>query len=85
MREEGFTEADRKERALLLGVDLHDGEDFARSMEELKSLAEACGMEAVGQVVQNLPKLHHALYMGKWTAESFGQRWWAIPMRESLR
>lgn len=65
MREEGFTEADRKERALLLGVDLHDGEDFARSMEELKSLAEACGMEAVGQVVQNLPKLHHALYMGK--------------------
>ncbi|MCI9008053.1 MAG: GTPase HflX [Lachnospiraceae bacterium] len=65
VREEGFTEADRKERALLLGVDLHDGEDFARSMEELKSLAEACGMEAVGQVVQNLPKLHHALYMGK--------------------
>ena len=36
------------ERVLLLGVDLHDGEDFERSMLELKSLAEACGMEPAG-------------------------------------
>ena len=53
------------ERVLLLGVDLHDGEDFERSMLELKSLAEACGMEPAGQITQNLPKLHQALYMGK--------------------
>lgn len=53
------------ERALLLGVNLHDGEDFERSMEELFHLAEACNMVPVGQVVQNLPKLHQALYMGK--------------------
>lgn len=56
---------ERKERALLLGVNLNDGEDFARSMQELGNLAEACGMEVAGQIVQNLPKLHTALYMGK--------------------
>ena len=28
-----------KERALLLGVKLNDGEDFVRSMEELANLA----------------------------------------------
>lgn len=56
---------ERKERALLLGVNLNDGEDFARSMQELGNLAEACGMEVAGQIVQNLPKLHMALYMGK--------------------
>jgi len=56
---------DRKERALLLGVNLNDGEDFERSMRELHSLAEACGMEVAGQITQNLPKPHAALYMGK--------------------
>ena len=39
MREE------QKERALLLGVKLNDGEDFKKSMEELAALSEACGME----------------------------------------
>ncbi len=58
-------ETEKKERALLLGVDLHDGEDFERSMQELWNLAEACDMEPVGQIVQNLPKPHQALYMGK--------------------
>ncbi|MBS6395806.1 MAG: GTPase HflX [Clostridiales bacterium] len=56
---------ERKERALLLGVNLNDGEDFERSMQELESLAQACGMEVAGQVTQNLPQLHTALYMGR--------------------
>ena len=34
-----------KERALLLGVKLNDGEDFVRSMEELANLAVACDMD----------------------------------------
>lgn len=65
MRGRRAKEEDQRERALLLGVDLHDGEDFERSMKELKNLAEACGMEVTGQIIQNLPKLHQALYMGK--------------------
>lgn len=55
---------DDRERALLLGVDLNDGEDFERSMQELWSLAEACGMEVTGQIVQKMQKPHAALYMG---------------------
>lgn len=65
MRGAKYQDREPKERALLLGVDLHDGEDFERSMEELGHLAEACGMETAGQIAQNLPKLHQALYMGK--------------------
>ena len=48
MREE------QKERALLLGVKLNDGEDFKKSMEELAALSEACGMEVVGTITQNM-------------------------------
>lgn len=55
----------KKERALLLGVDLHDGEDFAHSMQELSDLAKACQMEPAGQVTQNLKSPHPAFYMGK--------------------
>lgn len=65
MRQWEYEESGKKERALLLGVDLHDGEDFERSMEELGQLAKACGMEPAGCVTQNLPKLYQALYMGK--------------------
>lgn len=65
MRQWEYEESGKKERALLLGVDLHDGEDFERSMEELGQLVEACGMEPVGRLTQNLPKLYQALYMGK--------------------
>ena len=56
---------EKKERALVLGVNLNDGEDFERSMQELGNLAEACNMEVAGQITQKLPQLHSALYMGK--------------------
>lgn len=51
-------------KALLVGVNLDDGTDFLQSMEELGSLAEACFMEVVGQVVQNLPTINKGLYIG---------------------
>ena len=51
-------------KALLVGVNLDDGTDFLQSMEELGSLAEACYMEVVGQVVQNLPAINKGLYIG---------------------
>lgn len=52
------------EKALLVGVNLDDGTDFAHSMKELESLAEACNMEVVGNVVQNLPNINKGLYIG---------------------
>lgn len=53
------------ERVLLVGVD--DGnrkEDFAYSMEELKSLAKACFMEPVGVVTQKMEGINKGLYIG---------------------
>ena len=38
---------ERKERAIIVGVDLGTMDDFAESMEELEALAEACNMEVV--------------------------------------
>ncbi len=51
-------------KALLVGVNLDDGTDFEHSMKELESLAEACNMEVVGNVVQNLPNINKGLYIG---------------------
>lgn len=56
---------DIRERALLVGADRQeDGDDFERSMEELKSLAEACFMEPVGMVTQKIESVHKGLYIG---------------------
>lgn len=53
------------ERALLAGVNTGmDEQEFARSMEELKSLAKACYMEPVAIVTQNLEHGNKALYVG---------------------
>ena len=61
-----FKEAieERKERAIIVGVDLGTEDDFAESMEELEALAEACNMEVVCVVTQKMPALHHSLYIG---------------------
>lgn len=52
------------ERALLVGVNLNNGEDYRLSLEELGSLAGACDMEVVGVVEQSLPEIHKAFYIG---------------------
>lgn len=53
-----------KERAILAGADLGDGEDFDYSMEELGALAEACNMQVVGIVTQKMDFVNKALYLG---------------------
>lgn len=66
MEKESFNEEDRdRERVLLVGVDDGtQGEDFARSMEELKSLAKACFMEPVGVITQRMESINKGLYIG---------------------
>lgn len=53
-----------RERALLVGVDIGEEVDFERSMEELKSLAEACNMQVVGVITQKMAMVNKALYVG---------------------
>lgn len=51
-------------KALLVGVNLNDDPDFASSLEELGSLAEACGMEVVGVETQNVSQINTGVYVG---------------------
>lgn len=52
------------ERALLVGVNLNDGEDYLTSLKELEALASACDMETVAVAEQSLTEVHKAFYIG---------------------
>ena len=52
------------EKALLVGINLNDGEDYLLSLEELGALAQACDMEVAGMIAQTLPVVHKAFYIG---------------------
>ncbi|YAR63783.1 GTPase HflX [Bacillus cytotoxicus] len=52
------------QRAILVGVNLGHESDFQYSMEELANLAEACDVEVVGQVTQNLQRVNPSHYIG---------------------
>ncbi len=53
------------QRAVLVGVNVGNEDDFAYSMEELTNLAEACDIEVIGQVTQNLQRVNPSHYIGK--------------------
>lgn len=55
---------EQREKALLVGVDTGEEVDFERSMEELKSLAQACNMQVVGLITQKMVAVNKALYVG---------------------
>lgn len=52
------------EKAILVGINLNDGEDYKLSLGELAALAKACDIEVVGTVEQNIPEVHKAFYIG---------------------
>ena len=53
-----------KERALIVGVNINNDPHFEESIKELKNLALACDIEPVGEVLQNLQRVHAAHYVG---------------------
>ena len=55
---------DHKERALVVGVNINQDAHFEETIKELKNLALACDLEPVGEVVQNLSRVHAAHYVG---------------------
>ncbi|MCM1252767.1 MAG: GTPase HflX [Clostridium sp.] len=61
------------EKAILVGMNLNNGEDYKLSLEELESLANACDMEVAGIVEQNLPEVHKAFYIGTGKVEEVKQ------------
>lgn len=53
-----------KEKAVLVGVQLQKDLHFVYGMEELHNLAEACNVEVVGEVTQNLDRINPSRYVG---------------------
>lgn len=53
-----------EQKAILVGVNLNHQADFDYSMEELANLTEACDIEVVGVLTQNLPKITPSHYIG---------------------
>lgn len=51
-------------RVLLVGVDTGEEKDFERSMEELKSLAQAAHKQVAGIITQRLEVISRSLYIG---------------------
>lgn len=54
-----------KERVVLIGVQMNDGEDTQESLDELEELAETAGAETVGKMIQNREAIHPGTYIGK--------------------
>lgn len=53
-----------KERAILVGVNLNNQEDFQYLMDELGNLAAACDLEVVGEVTQKISEVNTGYYIG---------------------
>lgn len=58
-------------RSILVG--LQRDEDISYSMEELKGLAEAAGVEVLGQMIQNLERPNTATLIGKGKVEELAE------------
>ena len=63
IRDDGTVVEREEYRAILAGVSL-GGEDADRSMDELKGLAEADGIEVLGMMTQNVEKINAATFIG---------------------
>lgn len=62
---------DEEYSAILVGLQLN--EDISYSMEELSGLAEAAGVEVLGQLVQSLEKPNSATFIGKGKVEELAE------------
>lgn len=54
-----------KERVILVGVSVDDGDDTEESLDELAELALTAGAETVGKVIQKREQIHPGIYVGK--------------------
>ena len=56
---------EEKERVILVGVCVSDGDDTEASLEELKELVKTAGAETVEVIIQNREAVHPGTYVGK--------------------
>lgn len=56
---------EQKQRAIIVGCNLKSHKEFLNMIEELYSLADACDIEIVGEVIQKLERVYPSHYIGK--------------------
>ncbi|WP_019914186.1 GTPase HflX [Paenibacillus sp. HW567] len=53
-----------QQRAVIVGVQLQNGNNFSYSMEELRNLAAACDLQVVGELSQKSSRINPSHYIG---------------------
>lgn len=61
------------QRAVLVGVNVNNNPNFTYSMEELANLADACDVEVLGEITQNLPRTFNFTYIGNGKVEEVAE------------
>ncbi|WP_097027190.1 GTPase HflX [Clostridium peptidivorans] len=56
---------EQKQRAIIVGCNLKNDKEFLNMIEELYSLADACDIEVVGEIIQKLERVYPSHYIGK--------------------
>ncbi|WP_028592659.1 GTPase HflX [Paenibacillus massiliensis] len=56
---------EKRNKVLLVGVQLQRQTDFEYGMEELANLATACDLQPVGELTQKAERLHSSYYIGR--------------------
>ena len=77
-----INEEEQKERAILVGADFDNMEDFDLYMDELKQLARACNMEVVCIITQKLDMPNKATLIGPGKVEEVKE---AAPVKKRFR
>ena len=71
-------------KVLLVGVELQKDDSFQMAMEELASLAEACGKESVGVITQALDAVNKPLYIGPGKVQEVREKALALGAEEVI-
>lgn len=58
-----------KKNAIIAGVNINNEDDFDNSMKELSNLADACSINVIGRITQNLNSMNSSYYFGKGKVE----------------
>ena len=57
--------AEKRERFILVGVSICDGDDTVASLDELEELVATAGADTVGKIIQSREQIHPGTYLGK--------------------
>lgn len=54
-----------EQKAIIVGANINNQEDFTNSMEELKNLVYACNIDVIAKATQQLNQVNKVYYLGK--------------------